>query len=184
MKGLNVLVAFLGGAAVGAAVGILFAPEKGEDTRHKIAEILRKKGIRLNRSEMENLVDEIAAEMMFADDRSIENLQQLFVEFKKYLKLQKEYTKLEITEKLSILLSALVLLSVVIILGMVALFYLSFALAYILDPLVGGLMVSFSIIAAFHLLLVLLVITFRKKLIINPMVNFIAGLFFENDNEK
>ena len=119
--------------------------------------------------------------MMFADDRSIENLQQLFVEFKKYLKLQKEYTKLEITEKLSILLSALVLLSVVIILGMVALFYLSFALAYILDPLV---MVSFSIIAGFHLLLVLLVITFRKKLIINPMVNFIAGLFFENDNEK
>ena len=62
MKGLNVLAAFLGGAAVGAALGILF-PEKGEDTRHKIAEILRKKGIKLNRSEMENLVDEIAAEM-------------------------------------------------------------------------------------------------------------------------
>ena len=36
MKGLNVLVAFLGGAAVGAAVGILFAPESGEDTRSKI----------------------------------------------------------------------------------------------------------------------------------------------------
>ena len=56
MKGLNVLAAFLGGAAVGAAIGILFAPEKGEDTRHK-------KGIRLNRNEMENLVHEIAAEI-------------------------------------------------------------------------------------------------------------------------
>lgn len=63
MKELNVLAAFLGGAAVGAALGVLFAPEKGEDTRNKIAEILRKKGIKLNRSEMENLVDEIASEI-------------------------------------------------------------------------------------------------------------------------
>ena len=28
---------------------------------------------------------------MFADDKSIENMQQLFIEFKKYLELQKEY---------------------------------------------------------------------------------------------
>ena len=79
---------------------------------------------------------------MFADDKSIENFQQLFFEFKKYLELQKEYTKLELTEKLTILFSTLIMVLVLIILGMVALFYLLFALAYVLEPLVGGLMAS------------------------------------------
>ena len=68
MKGLNVLAAFLGGAAIGAACGILFAPEKGENTRQKIKDILREKGIRLNRSEMDELVDKIASEVKDAVD--------------------------------------------------------------------------------------------------------------------
>ncbi|MBO5251527.1 MAG: YtxH domain-containing protein [Bacteroidaceae bacterium] len=68
MKGLSVLAAFLGGAAIGAACGILFAPEKGEDTRQKIKDILREKGIKLNRSEMDELVDKIAAEVKDAVD--------------------------------------------------------------------------------------------------------------------
>ncbi|MDN0070909.1 YtxH domain-containing protein [Bacteroides caecigallinarum] len=67
MKALNIVAAFLGGVALGAAAGILFAPEKGEDTRRKIAEILRQKGIRLNRTEMEDLVDQIAAEVKDAE---------------------------------------------------------------------------------------------------------------------
>lgn len=118
--------------------------------------------------------------MMFADDNSIDTLQQLFIEFKKYLKLQKEYTTLEVAEKVSKLISAFIVLLVLVILGMVALFYLSFAVVYILEPLVGGLMASFSIIAGLHILVFLIVILFRKQLIINPIVNFVAGLFLDN----
>ncbi len=68
MKALNFLVAFIGGAAVGAAAGLLLAPEKGEDLREKIAEALRKRGIRLDRKEMQNLVDEIAEEINAAEE--------------------------------------------------------------------------------------------------------------------
>lgn len=45
----------------------MFAPEKGEDTRKKIADILREKGIRLNHQEMNDLVDQIAAEVKDAE---------------------------------------------------------------------------------------------------------------------
>lgn len=119
---------------------------------------------------------------MFADDKSIENMQQLFLEFKKYLLLQKEYTKLEVTEKISKLLSTLLLVLLVVVLGVVVLFHLSFTLVYVIAPLVGGLMLSFALITCFHILLIILLIVFRKKLIINPTVKFIAGLFMESSN--
>lgn len=63
MKAVNFLVAFISGAAFGATLGVLFAPEKGEDTRNKIAEILREKGIKLSKNDLDNLVDEIASKV-------------------------------------------------------------------------------------------------------------------------
>lgn len=63
MKALNFVIGFISGAAIGATCGLLFAPEKGSELREKIAEALRKRGIRLNSKEMANLVDEIAEEI-------------------------------------------------------------------------------------------------------------------------
>ena len=114
---------------------------------------------------------------MFANDKNIDNLQQLLAELKKYAELQKDYVKLHLVEKLTILISTLILL----ILGIIALFYLSFTLAYVLEPHVGGLMASYGIITGCIILLILLIVLFRKRLIVQPMVNFLANLLL-NDN--
>ena len=68
MKAMNFVIGFISGAAIGATCGLLFAPEKGSDLRDKIAEAQRKRGIRLNRQEMANLVDEIAEEIKSSQD--------------------------------------------------------------------------------------------------------------------
>ena len=63
MKSLGYLGAFFGGALAGAVIGLLLAPEKGEDTRGKITDavddFMKKHNIKLSRKEVNDFVDDI-----------------------------------------------------------------------------------------------------------------------------
>ena len=63
MKQLGILYAFLGGAVVGCAAALLFAPEKGSDLRSRIKDMLKKKGIDFSDDEVERLVRQISAQI-------------------------------------------------------------------------------------------------------------------------
>ena len=60
------------------------------------------------------------------------------------------------------------------------LFYLSFTLAYVLEPYVGGLTNSYAIITGGILLIGILIYAFRQKLIIQPLTNFLANLLLND----
>lgn len=64
MRNLGFLGAFLGGTLAGAVIGLLLAPEKGENTRTKITsavdDFMKKHNIKLSRKEVSDLVDDIA----------------------------------------------------------------------------------------------------------------------------
>ncbi|MCH3995850.1 MAG: YtxH domain-containing protein [Prevotella sp.] len=63
MKALGYIGAFLGGAIAGAALGLVFAPETGKDTRTKVSDAVdgfcKKHDIKLSRKDKDDLVDDI-----------------------------------------------------------------------------------------------------------------------------
>lgn len=61
MKALTLISAILGGAIVGCGAALIFAPDKGAETRKKICNILRKHGCTVSDSEVDALVAELAA---------------------------------------------------------------------------------------------------------------------------
>lgn len=63
MKHAETIIAAAGGLLVGAAIALLFAPQKGEHLRSDIKKFLREKGVTLKKNKLEELVDEIIEEI-------------------------------------------------------------------------------------------------------------------------
>lgn len=112
---------------------------------------------------------------MFSNDQNIETIGQLVDTLKHYVVLQKEYIKLGTVEKTVRILTAIAMTAIVGLLLVFVLIFFSFAAAFALGPLVGQ-VAAFSIIAAIYIIILLLVLTFRKQWIEKPLVRFLAEL--------
>ena len=116
---------------------------------------------------------------MLSSDKNVENIAQLVEVLKNYVGLQKEYLKLDAIDKVVRLLTALTLAIVLIVLGVAALFYLSFALVYWIEPLTGtGL--AFFLMSLLFIVLLIIVYRFRKPWIERPLVRFLADTLLNN----
>ena len=159
--GFALAAAFVGGAIAGAAIGLLFAPEKGEDQRAKIKEALEKRGIKLDKEAFDNLVDEIKnigrkRECVPAEDFDSDRVER--------------YLRLEATERLTVVTSYVVLIAVVLALATSAIFFLSTGTVKALTLLTENEMLSYYIVGGILVLLIVLVFLLKKPLIENPFV--------------
>lgn len=119
---------------------------------------------------------------MFSNSKNIESIGKLLLEFKKYLELQKEFVKLDATEKTTVILSAILIVTVLLLLGSIVLLFLTFALAYYLGDVLGSLSLGFGLISAFILLLTVIFYLNRNRMVIQPMARFMTKLILTKED--
>mgnify|MGYP007103643376 FL=1 len=119
---------------------------------------------------------------MFSNSKNIESIGKLLLEFKKYLELQKEFVKLDATEKMTVILSAILIVTVLLLLGSIVLLFLTFALAYYLGDVLGSLSLGFGLISAFILFLTVIFYLNRNRMVIQPMERFMTKLILTKED--
>lgn len=101
----------------------------------------------------------------------------------KYVSLLVEDTKLNIAEKLTRLLSAVALCSLLTIVVTVALVFVSIAVGLALSHVFSPLW-AFCCVAAFYIIMLVVLVVARKQLLVNPIARFISVLLLDPPQEK
>lgn len=108
----------------------------------------------------------------------LEEIRSIFDQSKTWLRLELEYAKLTIAEKLTLLMSTLIIGFVCLLLGVVVLIMLAFSLAEAFRLIMNPALAYLSTAGVICLLLILLYLL-RKPLLLNPIARLITRVFFD-----
>lgn len=121
---------------------------------------------------------------MFSNDHNVDIVARLISNLKKYGELRLKSFQLDLVSKLTLILTFLVVAVLLIGVASIVVLLLSFALVYALAPIVGGIVVSCGIVAGGFVLLGILLVAFRKRLLINPIARFLSSIFLGESWEE
>jgi len=111
-----------------------------------------------------------------------QDYKQLYESLKEHAKLEIEYSKLTLAEKMSIILSKAIVVGILMIFGTAVVLLLFWAFAMWMIALTGSMWIGVLITIAVVLVIALLVFGYRKQLIINPVTRFITKLLLKPED--
>lgn len=106
-------------------------------------------------------------------------IKTIWEELKNYLSLNIDYARLTMSEKLTVLMTAVALCTVAFAIVTLMMFFLSMAVVRWI-AISTGMIGAYFIMTGFYALLLCVAVVFRKALIINPIARFITKLFFKS----
>jgi hypothetical protein len=120
---------------------------------------------------------------MMSSDQNVKILERLVRNLKRYVDLKLESLRLDAVSRITMLISALVIGVVFFCLASLVAVMLSFAAVVYLAPIVGGYVAASGLVALFYVLVALLLIVFRRPLIIDPITRFLVSLLLSEKGE-
>lgn len=118
---------------------------------------------------------------MISSDKNIENIARFVEEAKEWLCLRGQYTKLDIIDKLVRILTAIFIAAIIAVVLMLALIYLSFAVAYYINVIVDSMPLSFLLVSMFYLVFLIIIYKMRHSWIERPLVRFLVSILISNN---
>lgn len=115
---------------------------------------------------------------MFSNDRNIETIGKFIEVFRHYIKLQNEYLRLGVIEKLVRLITAMFLFFVLLLFILIVCIYLSFSAAYAMAAVIGF-PLAFLAVAGFYMLLFVTIWIFRHRWVERPLIHLLASILME-----
>ena len=111
-------------------------------------------------------------------------MEELGQKTRKYLDLTVDALKLRTIEGLSVGVSRVLALMTVLMLAMIALSIFAFASVLLLGKLIGSLIGATFIIGALFLVLLIILLVFRKRLFLDMSVRLFVGIFYETNKYR
>ena len=108
----------------------------------------------------------------------IDEIRSIFEQSKTWIRLEVEYAKLTIAEKLTLLMTSLILGFVCLLFGMVVLIILALSLAEVYKMLMCPALAYLSTAGSIVVLIGLLFI-FKQPLLLNPIARLMTRVFFD-----
>lgn len=121
---------------------------------------------------------------MFSNDKNVELIARLIRNLRRYGELRLESLRLDVITKVTVLLSTLLIGLVFFCLIALVVLLLSFGAVVWLGPHVGGYASACGIVAGGFLLILWIVVAFRKTLVVRPIMRFMVTLFLKEDSNE
>lgn len=114
-------------------------------------------------------------------DTTSSSILKIIQSVKQYLGYQKRFIKLDLTEKLTLLLTALILGCVIFVIALIAIVFAGISIASALQNWVSP-WLSYAIVSCIFVLSCVVIYLKRQTFIVGPLTHFFANILLDDDN--